>query len=81
MNLKVKQVKIAQSIRGETSNILTDAKYLLTFDVDVNMLYVTPKMKSSYGPYIVFPANIAYMELSTENVAIDKEEAPKKAKK
>lgn len=83
--MRVKQVKIASGIRGETSNILTDAKYSLNFED--NMLHVAPKMKSNYGPFIILPSNIAYMELdnSQEASVSDKlsrfEEAPKTTKK
>ena len=83
--MKVRQVKIAQGIRGETSNILTDAKYDLNFEG--TMLHVAPKIKSNYGPFVIFPANIAYMELdNSQEIAIsDKlsrfEEAPKTTKK
>jgi hypothetical protein len=82
--MRIKQAKIAQGIRGETSNILTDAKYNLVFEG--NMLHVTPKIKSNYGPFIIFPANIAYLEPYTENTSIrdnlsQAEDAPKTTKK
>jgi len=73
MNYKVKQVKIAQGIRGETSNILTDAKYHLNFEG--NMLHVSPKIKSNYGPFVIFPANIAYMEIDNSQEMLVKEKA------
>lgn len=68
--MKIKQVKIAQGIRGETSNILTNAKYDLDF-VD-GMLHVAPKIKSNYGPFIILSPNIAYMELDNSQEITEK---------
>lgn len=59
--MRVKQVKVAQALRGETSNILDDKKYNMTFDK--GMLHIALKHNpSKIGPFIIFPANIAYLE-------------------
>ena len=59
--MRVKQVRVAQALRGETSNLLESSKYDLTFDK--GMLHVKLKHNpKNIGPFIVFPANIAYLE-------------------
>lgn len=67
--MKVKQARLAQTIRGETSNLLESNKYDLTFDKGMltARLKLNPK---NFGDFIIFPANIAYIE--TESM----EEAP-----
>lgn len=61
--MKVKQLKLAQAIRGETSLILDESKYELTFEKGIvhAVLKSNPK---SIGPFMIFPANIAYLEVA-----------------
>lgn len=57
----IKQVRVAQALRGETSNLLEPAKYELSFDKGI--LHV--KLKNNprkLGSFMVFPANIAWIE-------------------
>lgn len=63
--MKVKQAKLAQAIRGETSSLIDDKKYDLDFDKGMlhAKLKVNPK---NLGPFIIFPANIAYIEYHEE---------------
>lgn len=78
--MRVKQAKLGQALKGETSNILTDSVYDMTFDK--GMLHVKKIANSKYGPFIVFPANLAYIEIAEETQALQepKPEA-KKGKK
>lgn len=63
--MKVKLAKLAQGLKGETSNMIDDVRFDLDFDG--KMLHVTGKAPSAkHGPFIVFPANIAYLELYPE---------------
>jgi len=63
--MKVKQAKLAQALRGETSNIISHDKYELVFDKGMlhAKLRINPK---SIGPFVVFPANIAFIECFEE---------------
>lgn len=63
--MKIKQAKLAQTIRGETSNIIESKKYDLRFEG--GMLHVSLKSSDAkYGPFIIFPANIAWLEIEAE---------------
>lgn len=63
--MEVKLAKLAQGLKGEQSNMIDDTRYDLKFDG--KMLHVTGKSPSvKHGPFIVFPANIAYLELYPE---------------
>lgn len=74
--MRVKQAKLAQAIRGETSNILTDDKYVLEFDK--GMLHAALKFNpKAIGPFIIFPANIAFIETHPEEMEVIKAEKPK----
>lgn len=62
--MKVKQARLAQAIRGETSNLIDSTKYELTFDK--GMLTASLKFNPrNFGDFIIFPANIAYIETET----------------
>jgi hypothetical protein len=59
--MKVTQAKLAQPLRGESSNIIDDKKYDLHFDK--GMLHAKLKLNpKEIGPFIIFPANIAFLE-------------------
>jgi hypothetical protein len=63
--MKVKQARLAQPIRGEISNIIESTKYELDFDKGM----LTVKLKNNpknLGDFIVFPANIAWLETEPE---------------
>lgn len=63
--MKVKQAKLAQALRGETSNLIDEKKYELTFDK--GMLHAKLKFNpKGIGPFVVFPANIAFLEYHEE---------------
>jgi hypothetical protein len=63
--MKIRQAKLAQALRGETSNIISHDKYELVFDK--GMLHAKLKHNpKSIGPFIVFPANIAFIECFEE---------------
>lgn len=66
--MRIKQAKLAQALRGETSNIIDDKKFVLEFDKGMlhAKLITNPK---SIGPFIIFPANIAFIEYYDENEA------------
>lgn len=73
--MKIKQAKLAQALRGEVSNILTDKHYDMTFDK--GMLHVIKKHNpNNIGPFIVFPANLAYIEPGEEIGAKEAVELP-----
>jgi hypothetical protein len=58
--MKIKSAKLAQALPGESSLLLEEKKHDLEFDK--GMLYVVPKNNpKKFGPFIVFPANIAYI--------------------
>ena len=64
--MKVKQAKLAQAIRGETSLILDELKYNLEFKDGV--LHADLKSNPrSHGPFVIFPANIAYIETKADD--------------
>lgn len=69
--MRVKQAKLAQALRGETSNLIDDKKYELEFDK--GMLHARLKLNPrKIGPFIVFPANIAFIEVHEDvNVTED----------
>lgn len=81
--MKVKQAKLAQTIRGEVSNLLEAHKYELTFDKGMltARLKVNPK---KFGDFVIFPANIAWLEMEQEEAsqtrdkAVTEKTAPKK---
>lgn len=78
--MKVKQAKLAQAIRGETSNLLESKKYDIEFDK--GMLNVRLKHNpKNIGPFVVFPANIAYIEIEEETVVDEVKPAGKTTKK
>lgn len=59
--MHIKQVRVAQALRGETSNLLEAVKYDMEFDKGI--LYVKLKNNpKSLGKFMVFPANIAWIE-------------------
>ena len=63
--MKVKQAKLAQALRGESSNIIEEKNYHLEFDKGM----LTARLKhnpKNLGPFIIFPANIAYIEFEDE---------------
>lgn len=63
--MKVKQVRLAQSIPGTASNLLEKDKYDLAFDKGM----LTVKLKHNpkkLGDFVVFPANIAWIETEPE---------------
>lgn len=63
--MKVKQAKLAQALRGENSNLIDENRYVLEFDK--GMLHAKLKNNpKNIGPFIVFPANIAFMEVYEE---------------
>jgi predicted ATPase len=65
--MKVKQAKLAQALRGESSNIIDENKFELTFEK--GMLHAKLKFNpKGIGPFIVFPANIAFLEYHEEEV-------------
>ena len=74
MKFKVKQAKLAQPLRGETSNIIDNTQYEITFEG--NILNVVKRINpKNLGPFIVFPANIAYIEYeNTELPGLQSEE-------
>ena len=68
--ISVKQAKLAQGIRGEVSNIIDSKKYDLRFEG--GMLHVKSRASDSkYGPFIVFPANIAWLEIEEQEAAAE----------
>lgn len=78
--MRVKQVKLAQALRGETSQQIDDKKYDLEFDKGI----LTAKLKfnpRAIGPFAVFPANIAFLEFYEEEVTPVATENKAKAKK
>jgi hypothetical protein len=71
--MKIKQVRVAQAIRGETSNLIESTKYNLNYDKGI--LYVELKNNpKGFGKFMVFPANIAYLEY--EEISLPAEESP-----
>lgn len=63
--MKVRQARLAQAIRGETSNLIDNTKYDLNFDKGM----LTAKLKTNprkFGDFVIFPANIAYIETEPE---------------
>lgn len=64
--MKVKQVRVAQALRGETSNLLEQAKYDMTFDKGMLDVKLKGANVKGIGPFKVFPANIAWMEYEEE---------------
>lgn len=67
--MKIKQAKLAQAIKGETSNIVTSDKYELHFEG--GMLHAASKSNPvKHGPFIIFPANIAWLEIEAESKAL-----------
>lgn len=79
--MKVKQAKLASALRGETSNIIEATKYELLFDK--GMLHAKLKLNpKNIGPFVIFPANIAYLEYEetaapTGQESVSPVEAPK----
>lgn len=74
--MKVKQAKLAQALRGETSNIVEDKKYSLEFDKGMLTCKLLHNPKN-LGPFIVFPANIAFLEIHEENTEADSADVKK----
>ena len=65
--MRVKNARLAQAIPGTATNMLESKFYELTFDKGM----LTVKLKSNpkkYGDFIVFPANIAWLETAPEEV-------------
>lgn len=59
--MRIKQVRVAQALRGETSNLLEEAKYNMEFDKGI--LYVELKHNpKNFGKFMIFPANMAWVE-------------------
>lgn len=71
--MRVKQARLAQAIRGETSNLIDSDKYNLTFDKGM-LTAVLKYNPRKFGDFIIFPANIAYIELEEGAVAQKPEE-------
>lgn len=68
--MKVRQAKLAQAIRGESSNLIEATKYDLAFDK--GMLTVRLKVNpKKFGDFVVFPANIAWMEMEPVETSQD----------
>lgn len=66
--MKIKQARLAQVIRGEISNIIDNTKYDLEFDK--GMLHVSPKANPrKTGDFVVFPANIAWLEVEPDQAS------------
>lgn len=64
--MKIKQVKLAQTLPGETSHLLEAAKYDLTFDKGILYVKKTRDNAKNLGPFMVFPANIAWISYEPE---------------
>jgi hypothetical protein len=77
--VKIKQAKLAQALHGESSNVLNDKQFNMVFANNyLTVTHKNPDKANTHGPFIVFPANIAYL------VELIEKEAPKpetKAKK
>lgn len=73
--MRIKQVKLAQGLPGSASNLIEDSKYHLAFDKGI--LTAKHKTNPKHGTFMVFPANIAHIELYDEEVtgAAGQEEA------
>lgn len=64
--MKIKQVRLAQTIPGSSSNLLEADKYDLRFDG--TKLHIKHKSSLKHDTFMVFPANIAYIEYVDESV-------------
>lgn len=80
--MKIKQVKLAQGLPGTASNLIESDKYDLDFDKGI--LTARHKTNRKYGTFMVFPANIAHIELfdeeNTQSASQDQEEQLPKGK-
>ena len=79
--MRVKQAKLGQAIKGETSNVLSHDQYEMKFEG--GMLHVKKRVNpKNLGPFIVFPANLAYIEVLTDQEALsDSKTEAKRGKK
>jgi len=58
----IKQAKLAQALHGESSNILNSTQFNMVFANNyLTVTHKNPEKARSHGPFIVFPANIAYL--------------------
>lgn len=61
--MKIKQVRLAQTIPGTASNLIDSDKFDLRFDgAKLHVKYKSGPNALKYGTFMVFPANIAYLE-------------------
>jgi 3-deoxy-D-manno-octulosonic acid (KDO) 8-phosphate synthase len=67
--MKIKQAKLAQALHGESSNILNANQFHMSFEGDCLVVtHKNPEKAKTHGPFIVFPANLAYLVPFTESV-------------
>ena len=60
--MKIKQAKLAQGLKGETSNILNSEQFDMVFaNSCLTVKHKNPDKARTHGPFIVFPANLAYI--------------------
>ena len=60
--MRIKQAKLAQGLKGETSNILNDTNFDMVFaNSCLTVKHRNPDKAMTHGPFIVFPANLAYI--------------------
>lgn len=68
--MRIKQIKVAQPLRGAASNILESKNYDMRMDGE--FIHVTLKHNpSNIGPFIIFKTNVAYMELEKEEKTVE----------
>lgn len=61
--MRIKQVRLAQTIPGTASNLIDSDKFDLRFDgAKLHVKYKSGPNALKYGTFMVFPANIAYLE-------------------
>lgn len=61
--MKIRQVKLAQTIPGTASNLIEAEKFDLHFDgTKLHVKYKGGPGAAKYKSFMVFPANIAWME-------------------
>jgi hypothetical protein len=59
----IKQVRLAQTIPGSASNLLEADKYDLKFDGNkLHVKHLVGANAIKHGTFLIFPANIAYIE-------------------
>ena len=73
----MKNARLAQAIPGTASNLLENKFYDLNFDKGMLTVHLKSNPKK-YGDFVVFPANIAWLETEPEETTAPTGQTEKK---